>query len=690
MRISGFMHGITNPELIKRLHDNIPKSVDEMWRATTEFLRGEVAASNQARRKGTPAWKLQEGGRKYNKNEKVSHVIKELKQNSGKDSGKVAKKGEAVGKDKPPTILMVQPWQRVARQRITQSFSSNPEISFPSLREEDGTEGPITIEAEMGEPSYTALVTLRSSRIIPLECKMVSGLGTQQPLMNQTSAIEEKIKIAIHPEQTIEIGSTLSEEWREELYKLLRKSLDVFAWKPADMTGVPRHIAELRLNVWEGCLPVRQKKRGQAPERNKAIQEEVENWPEDKLCSHGIANARFGQIIADFIVERLEDNPPAEHMEEDEKPSEPWILFTNGSSCVDGSGVRLILTNPEGIEFTYALRFRFEATNNEAEYEALIVGLNIAEQMGVQNLQANVDSRLVANQVFSIKQIPRSENRKADALSKIASTSFAHLSKQVLVEKLKEKSIMEGEVLGVVEEGDTWMTPLHNYLTSEALPKDKKVARAIRRKSTRYAITNGILYKKSFLGPWLRCVRTLQVNYVLREVHEGSCNMHAGPRSVVAKALRIGYYWPIMHKDAREMIRACHDCQGIDIARLFLEGPGKVKFLIVAIDNFTKWIEVKPVATITGNYVKKFVWDNIVYRFGLPREIVSDNGKQFRDNPFKDWCEKLHIHQCFASVKHPQANEFVAMEKCHNQKTLVMEGEKKRVMRRKGRRKEMD
>ncbi|GKC88529.1 reverse transcriptase domain-containing protein [Tanacetum coccineum] len=63
--------------------------------------------------------------------------------------------------------------------------------------------------------------------------------------------------------------------------------------------------------------------------------------------------------------------------------------------------------------------------------------------------------------------------------------------------------------------------------------------------------------------------------------------------------------------------------------------------------------------TITGNQVKKFVWDNIVCRFGLPGEIISDNGKQFRDNPFKDWCEKLCIRQCFASVKHPQANGLV-------------------------------
>ncbi|GKG05866.1 reverse transcriptase domain-containing protein, partial [Tanacetum coccineum] len=106
-----------------------------------------------------------------------------------------------------------------------------------------------------------------------------------------------------------------------------------------------------------------------------------------------------------------------------------------------GSRVVLILTNPEGVAFTYAMRFRFEATNNEAGYEALIAGLRIAKKIGVKNLQANVNSRLVANQVngsyvakesgmvqylekvkgltsnfkeFSIKQVPQSENKKAD------------------------------------------------------------------------------------------------------------------------------------------------------------------------------------------------------------------------------------------------------------------------------------
>ncbi|GKG00428.1 hypothetical protein Tco_0302118, partial [Tanacetum coccineum] len=80
---------------------------------------------------------------------KLSHVIKELKQNSGKDQPKTNKKEEASNKDKALVILMIQPWQRVARQRITQSFSPDPKISFLALGEEEGTEGPMIIEAEI-------------------------------------------------------------------------------------------------------------------------------------------------------------------------------------------------------------------------------------------------------------------------------------------------------------------------------------------------------------------------------------------------------------------------------------------------------------------------------------------------------------------------------------------------------------
>ncbi|GJT15066.1 reverse transcriptase domain-containing protein [Tanacetum coccineum] len=259
--------------------------------------------------------------------------------------------------------------------------------------------------------------------------------------------------------------------------------------------------------------------------------------------------------------------------------------------------------------------------------------------MGVKNLQAHVDSRLVANQVNS-SYIAKEPSVKADALSKIASTSFARLSKQVLVEELKEKSINEKEILDVVEEeGNTWMTPICEYLAKEILLEDKKKARAVRRKAARYAMINGTLYKKSFLGPWLRCVGPLQANYVLREIHEGSCSMHSGPRSVVAKVIQTGYYWPTMHIDARNLIRECNDCQ---IHRPVPRNPQQNLTPITSPWPFYKWG-----IDIAGPFPEG------------PGEIISDNRKQFRDNPFKDWCEKLCIRQCFASVKHPQANGLV-------------------------------
>nr|GEW18966.1 reverse transcriptase domain-containing protein [Tanacetum cinerariifolium] len=215
----------------------------------------------------------------------------------------------------------------------------------------------------------------------------------------------------------------------------------------------------------------------------------------------------------------------------------------------------------------------FAASNNEAEYEALIAGLRIAAQMGVQNVYVSVDYKLVANQVlrayvakeenmikylekvkslvsgfvnFSINQVPRSKNKKADALSKIALTNFTQLSKQVLVEILKEKSIQEKEVTTVVEEnGTTWMTPIIEYLKERTLPEDRKEARKLCIKARQYELLEGVLYRRSFLTLWLRCVGPLQADYVIREIYEGSCSMHAGPRG------------------------------GIDIDGPFPEGPGK-------------------------------------------------------------------------------------------------------------------
>ncbi|GJW61040.1 reverse transcriptase domain-containing protein [Tanacetum coccineum] len=153
---------------------------------------------------------------------------------------------------------------------------------------------------------------------------------------------------------------------------------------------------------------------------------------------------------------------------------------------------------------------------------------------------------------FTIRQVPRGDNKKADALSKIASTSFAHLSKQVLVEILKNKSISEMEISTVIEEQDpTWMTPIVEFInTGHSSPT------LIKRMPCTYAVTrrdsNIERCPQSTFVPTCHAPvrRPYQADYVLREIHAGFMHMHSETTFLWCKSLRSGYYWPTMHRDA--------------------------------------------------------------------------------------------------------------------------------------------
>ena len=82
----------------------------------------------------------------------------------------------------------------------------------------------------------------------------------------------------------------------------------------------------------------------------------------------------------------------------------------------------------------------------------------------------------------------------------------------------------------------------------------------------------------------------------------------------------------------------------------------QLKFLVIGIDHFSKWVEAEPLATITEKNIHSFVWRNIICRYGIPRVLVSDNGKQFDNSAFKDFCLKLGIKNHYSSLTHPQAN----------------------------------
>ncbi|GJZ63334.1 reverse transcriptase domain-containing protein [Tanacetum coccineum] len=222
------------------------------------------------------------------------------------------------------------------------------------------------------------------------------------------------------------------------------------------------------------------------------------------------------QILANFLAE----TPPMKDREikdgeakiKEPEPENAWKLFIGRALSSDGSGAGLMLVNPEGKEYTHALRFEFETTNNEAEYEALLTGLCIAKEMKIQELIIFVDSQLVANQNI----LKRDQNKKAYALSKLASMTFSKLTKEVLVEVLQEKSITQKEVADVTqEEEDNWMIPIREFLQLGKLPDDPQKARKLRIKAPLYKLMDGTMYQRSYLSPWLRCVGAAQAKNII-------------------------------------------------------------------------------------------------------------------------------------------------------------------------------
>ena len=96
---------------------------------------------------------------------------------------------------------------------------------------------------------------------------------------------------------------------------------------------------------------------------------------------------------------------------------------------------------------------------------------------------------------------------------------------------------------------------------------------------------------------------------------------------------------------------------GINIIGPLPQGERQMRFLLVAIDYFTKWVEPETQATITEAKVQNFVWKNIVYKFRIRRKIISDNGRQFDSHGFKSFCSSLGIKNKYSSPGHPQVNK---------------------------------
>ncbi|XP_058208269.1 uncharacterized protein LOC131321289 [Rhododendron vialii] len=342
-----------------------------------------------------------------------------------------------------------------------------------------------------------------------------------------------------------------------------------------------------------------------------------------------------GQNLIDFIAELTPEDtdilntPTPQPITESTKAPMPWQLFQGNiwrlhvdeASNSNGAGAGIVLASPCGTLHESSLSIDFPATNNEAEYEALLTGLRSAVAMKVFDLVVYCDSQLIVNQVlgnyeaqdlrmskyqaivaelithfqnFKIKQINREHNALADALAGLASASKASEFRTINFGSIDHPSFDTiPEVLNV-ELGPSWMDEIIAFLKHDTLPVDKKEAYRIRNKAAYYWLSeSGQLYRKSFSGPYLFVVHPTQVPEILTELHS---------------------------------------------------------------DYFSKWVKVEPLATITEADVRRFVWRNIVTRFNIPYSIVSDNGSQFIGKDLTSLYAEFGIRFFNFTPVYPQGN----------------------------------
>ncbi|KAF7807414.1 gag-pol polyprotein [Senna tora] len=239
-----------------------------------------------------------------------------------------------------------------------------------------------------------------------------------------------------------------------------------------------------------------------------------------------------------------------------------WTVFVDGSSGRSDSGVGITITTPEGIAVEQALQLNFKTTINQPEYEALIAGLRLAQELGAKQLKIHSDSQLVVGQLngmFDVKEPTIAHY--ANSLSKLASASVRCGAKSILKASLYTPSIDEpGEVKMILEEND-WRAPLVKYLSKGELPEGEDIRGRILRQASRFYLEREELYRRGYLEPALRCIRPSEGLYILREIHEGICSSHQGPKSLIRKALLSGCYWPNMLTDANEQVKKCEPFQ---------------------------------------------------------------------------------------------------------------------------------
>jgi len=281
-----------------------------------------------------------------------------------------------------------------------------------------------------------------------------------------------------------------------------------------------------------------------------------------------------------------------------------------------GASAGLVFISPLGVRMRYVIRLHFPASNNMAEYEALVNGLHITVELGIKRLDVRGDSRLIIDQVMKesschdpkmdtycktvrrleekfdgleLNHVLRKYNEAADALAKMASER-ATVPPDVFVGDLYKPSVDykddEGSDPPPVDSGldpeasaapepeamdiesdppapddlSDWRYPLLQHLVDGTLPPDHE-ARCVARRAKSFVLLDGEMYKRSPSAILMRCITCQEGIKLLENINSGACGHHAAPQTLVGNAFRQGFYWPTTVADATQIVRTCEGCQ---------------------------------------------------------------------------------------------------------------------------------
>nr|XP_025625164.1 uncharacterized protein LOC112717309 [Arachis hypogaea] len=374
----------------------------------------------------------------------------------------------------------------------------------------------------------------------------------------------------------------------------------------------------------------------------------------------------------------------------------------------DGAGVGILIISPEDIPSEFLFELKYPCSNNVAKYEDLILGLEILIDKGALEVQILGESQLVLKQLskeykcnnetlqkylvtawklltsfrkVSLVHIPRIHNKIANELAQIASRY------QIGPETLKKLSGIhqilvpanEREVLCMDEwENSDWRKPIALYLKDPNIVVDRK----IKLRAMNFVLLANDLYKKGIVGSLLRCLSREDQNIALGEVHNGICGAHQAGKKMRWVLYRNHVYWPSMIKDCIDYAKVCQECQkhgsiqqipaaelhsiikpwpfrgwALDLIGLIHPPSSKHhKFISVAIDYFTKWVEAVPLVKVGQSEIIDFVEENIVHRFRISQTLSTDQGTMFTGQQIKNFAASRNISMVTSTPYYTQAN----------------------------------